>query len=152
MCYIQLSIYEFHIMEAFVVVPFIWVQLIQQQHAKPWDSSHWCGTRLTGGKQPCCLHHNMTPKDERGHWKGLIGNHAKDTQEAVIQSWCMLSSKCIHTVNRKAYNQLLPLCFFVIQSAQQHFATHKKAQDFTVLGDVQTQSEKGGSCPQILLI
>lgn len=39
--------------------------------------------------EPCCLHHNMTPKEEHGYWKGLIGNHAKDTQEAVVQLWCM---------------------------------------------------------------
>ena len=50
-CYIQLSIYEFHIVEAYVVVPFIWVWLIHQQHAKPWDGSRWRGIRLTGGKQ-----------------------------------------------------------------------------------------------------
>lgn len=62
-----------------------------------------------------------------------------------------LSSICVHIVNIKAYNQLLLLCFLLVV-AQQHFATHKKAQDFTVLGDVQTQSEKGGSCPQIILI
>lgn len=38
--------------EVFVVLPFIWVQLIQQQqHAKPWNSSHWHGVGVTGGKQ-----------------------------------------------------------------------------------------------------
>lgn len=72
-----------------------------------WYQTDWWQT------EPCCLHHNVTPKDEHRHWKGLISNHAKDTQEAVIQSWCMLSSICIHTVNRKAYNQVLLLCFLL---------------------------------------
>lgn len=70
--------------EVFVVLPFIWVQLIQQQNAKPWDSSLWHGVGATGGKQSCGLLHSMAPKDEHKHWKGLSGTRAKDTQEVVV--------------------------------------------------------------------
>lgn len=68
---------------------------------------------MSSTPSPGCPHHNVTPKDECKHWKALIGSNAKDLREAVIQSWCILSTICIHTVNRKAYNQFLLLCFLL---------------------------------------
>lgn len=120
--------FEFHIMEAFVMAAFSWAQQIHEQHTKSWCSSPWSGIRQTGGKQPCWPHHNVTPKDECKHWKALIGSNAKDPQEAVIQSWCMLSTICIHTVNRKAYNQFLLLCFLLLTCSAATLPPTKKAR------------------------
>lgn len=46
----------------------------------------------------------------------------------------MLSPLCTHTVNRKAYNQVLLLCFRFSSVAQQHSATHKKSSGFHCTG------------------
>lgn len=151
-CVLHTAQFEFHIMEAFVMVPFSWVRQIHEQHTKSWCGSPWRGIRLTGGKQPHCPHHNVTPKDGCRHWKALIGSNAKDLQEAVLQSWCMLSIICIHTVNRKAYNQFLLLYFLLFICSTETVCHPQKRPGFHCAERCTERKKKGGSYLQMLLI
>lgn len=85
---------------------------------------------MSSTPSPRWPHHNVTPKDECKHWKALIGSNAEDLQEAVIQSWCILPTICIHRVNRKAYNQFLLPCFLLFICSTATFCHPQKRPGF----------------------
>lgn len=120
------------------MAPFVKVQLRQQQCASPWDSTSGLCIPPAGDKQSLVLPSqcdtyrqaqalkrvNWHPWER--HWRSNGTIHDAE-----------LPSKCIRAVNRKAYNQILLLCFLLLicgTAALCHSGKgkkKKKAQGFT---------------------